>query len=364
MRPLQPGGRFPLRRQGIRHLQKLIVHIGAGKVASTTIQAFLWENAGRLQQQGIIVLDRYLRPAGRQAKNSMGADGELEKIMAGPGGDAEKVTRIADRYMAAVDMVAGSSGRRAIVISAENLMRCLDSRSNVIAAFKIVAAHVDLQVLLYVRRPDLWLESAWKQWALKYEAASSARWALKMAGLGIPNFLAEARAWKSILEPERLVVRIVDPAALWGNAVLDDLALLLEAENLERNIPPENPILHPAFLRFCHRHRDLLFDDIHDHRAFVWGAERGLATGSGKRMLKPSVRHRVLAIMADANRDFLAEFCPTEAPGLLPEWCPDPSKMPIREEDLDEPRPAPVLEPFERYFASWLGRRLRGRTKE
>lgn len=201
-------------RVGDPVLQKVIVHIGAPKVASTSIQSFLRHNATRLRDQGIYPLGSSLMPAKPDGTSPMGPDLQFKAILGGADDAGQKTSALIDRYCRAFEAEAKNAQGGIIVWSAENLTRLSADRSILLAAFKEVDRHFDLEVILYVRRPDLWLESYWKQFALKRSKDSPARWAIQRAESGHPDFLAAARAWSEIVGRERIVVRPLDPATL------------------------------------------------------------------------------------------------------------------------------------------------------
>jgi hypothetical protein len=339
-------------------LHKVVVHIGAPKAASTSIQSFLRHNASRLRAQGICPLDRFLMPIEPGGTARMGPHMGSEEIVVGTGSPAEKSESLADLYGSAFDKAARASGCDRIVFSAENLVRLNPERDIVIAALQEVARRFDLRVVFYVRRPDFWLESCWKQWALKVSRASPAQWALECATQGVPVFWGEARAWSAALGRERLFVRALYPAVLWGGAVLEDFAALLGAGDLDRDLASENRMLHPALLRFFHRHADLLFQGEHDGRLFHWAESAGLFAKPGQRLLSAAVRHRVLTLLSEGSRALLTEFCPKEAPALMGSWCPSGNAT-VPASDLDASRSVPGLALMERLAARGLAQTLR-----
>jgi hypothetical protein len=354
------------RSGGDQELQKVIVHVGAPKVASTSIQSFLRRNASQLREQGIYPLDSSLLPLLplKPGKASlMGPDLQFEAILAGAGDIREKTSALVDRYCRAFEAEARNAGGGVIVWSAENLTRLSADRRILLAAFEAVARRFDLDVIFYVRRPDLWLESYWKQFALKNSKEPPARWALQRAETGYPDFLAAARAWAEVVGRNRIVVRPLDPAALWNDGLLADFAARLGATGLDCGMVKENRMLHPAFLGFCHRHADLLFRSPHDMRLFDWAEAAGLFAKSDARILSPAVRREILALLADNNRALLTEFCPAEASALIPSWCPASGSVGLASGDPDPPKPARARMQIERAIAWGLmqGLRVHGR---
>jgi hypothetical protein len=289
-----------------------------------------------LRAQGIVVLDRALAPASEDGRALMGADTEIEKTLIDPGAsEARKIEAIASRYLAAADGAFAHFDCHTVVTSAENLARLAPDRAIVIAALARLMPRYDLRILFYVRRPDYWLESAWKQWTMKVTSLSPAEWAMSLAKQGLPDFLGTARDWRAMAGPDRFVIRLLDPQILWGDAVLQDFAGLIGAAALDFDIVHANPMLHPALLRFFQRHRGLLFSHAHDTRLFDWAERLRLFAPSGQRLLSEPVRQRLLAALSDQNRALLSEFFPDVAPALLPSWCPKAPDEPLR--DLDPP---------------------------
>src|SRR5258705_436259 len=85
-------------------LLKVVVHIGAPKAASTSIQSFLRHNAGRLREQGICPLDKLLVPVKPDGTSRMGPHMKSEEILVGPGSAAEKTACLTDLYSSALDV--------------------------------------------------------------------------------------------------------------------------------------------------------------------------------------------------------------------------------------------------------------------
>lgn len=75
--------------------------------------------------------------------------------------------------------------------------------------------------------------------------------------------------------------------------------------------------------------------------------------------LSPAARRRTLALLSDNNRALLTEFCPAEAPALIPSWCPSPGTVAVPMTDLDLPGPPRGLAMIERLAARGLGQALR-----
>jgi hypothetical protein len=344
-------------------LQKVLIHIGAPKAASSSIQSFLARNAGRLREQGIYPLDKDLKSAKSDGSSILGADMALETLLQSEDAADRKTAALVDRYCKAFDAEGRHAQNGVVLWSAENLTRLSADRHVLLSAFEQIGRRFDLQLLFYVRRPDLWLESSWKQWVLKVSKESPARWALGCAQGGHPNFLGAARAWAETVGRDRILVRPLDPATLWNGTVLEDFAAWLGVAGLDCNAPNENRMLHPALLRFCHRHADLLFRGPHDKRLFDWAESLGLFARPGSRILGPEVRHRILVLLADSNRALLTEFCPLEAPSLVPSWCPAADGGPSPPMDLEPPEEAALRRSIERPAAWCLAHAVRIRSR-
>jgi hypothetical protein len=346
-------------------LQKVLIHIGAPKVASSSIQAFLGRNAEKLKEQGVYPLDKFLKSAKGDGTSTLGADLELETILGGSSDTHQKISAVVDRYCGAFEAEGKQARGGTIVWSAENLTRLSADRDVLLAAFQDIGRRFDLQVLFYVRRPDLWLESSWKQWLLKVSKESPARWAIETARSGHPNFVGAARAWADVIGRDRFSVKPLDPATLWNHKMLEDFAARLGVTGLDCNIPNENRMLNPTFLRFCHRHADLLFRSPHDMRLFDWAETLSLFAAPGSRILGPEVRHQILTLLDGSTRALLTEFCPLEAPVLIPSWCPANGSAEAPASELDPPELSQAWLAFERLVARSLAQamRVRGRLR-
>lgn len=172
-------------------MSKYVIHIGAGKAGSSSIQGFLRNNHQALGVQGFLVPDNKLSVGGPvTGEHVWGMEGLIQ---------AEDPGAVADR-LSALETAAGD---RTILISAENLSNLGSSR-----VFGNSLAERTCSVIFYIRRQDEYLMSAWQQWYSKVENDLSA-WLIK-ALVQHGHWGRVINEWQNAIGPGAVHVRIFD----------------------------------------------------------------------------------------------------------------------------------------------------------
>ncbi|MDD5123590.1 hypothetical protein [Methylovulum sp.] len=142
---------------------RLIVHIGAGKTGTTSIQETLRTQQDKLKGQGVWYLGLMLEHAPEIRYCWQRADG-FEEFMSL--NEEEKIKQFADILESSLKIMSESTFRLAI-LSNESF---LGQNTEVIKSLKIlVDSGWDIEIIAYVRRHDAWITSAYEQWALKHK---------------------------------------------------------------------------------------------------------------------------------------------------------------------------------------------------
>lgn len=183
-------------------MKKVILHIGAPKTGSSSIQAFLCRNAEKLEGMGYIV------PLN-------GIDfGELtgEQVFA-----IESLASVEDHRLFWNKVGALFEGRsgHTLILSAENLA---NEGREVIA--ETAPDAFDLQIILYVRRQDDYLSAAWQQWYSKVEDDLNAWLILALREMG--HWDTTLSDWERVVGRDALTVRVFEPDSLLRGDVVAD----------------------------------------------------------------------------------------------------------------------------------------------
>jgi hypothetical protein len=145
---------------------RLILHVGAGKTGTTSIQQYLARVSLRLAQEGVAywgyMLDRApFRQFPWQDQFQTELFLRMDRATA-----ADQLTLVLEQSI----KVAQSAGIHTAIWSNEAIF---DRAQNVLAALdRLDRARVDIVVIAYVRQHDAWAASAYLQWGLKHKSYS------------------------------------------------------------------------------------------------------------------------------------------------------------------------------------------------
>ena len=232
---------------------KIILHIGAAKTGSSAIQAFLRRNAQAFAECGFIVPDRYLGLSANITGEHVWAI--QERINA-----ADKSGLVARLEQAAE--LAGEG--KTLLISAENLSN-LGNHQYLAEALK----RSDARVILYIRRQDELLTSAWQQWHSKVESDFNA-WLLK----GLKTYGHWDRLtgdWENAVGPGRLVVRIFERDAMVDHDLLKDFVAAIGLGDDKAAFEYDLGVVNPSFsdvITPLVAGNTRLFEDANDNHFF------------------------------------------------------------------------------------------------
>ena len=142
---------------------ELVVHIGAGKTGSSSIQKTLEASSARLSEKGIAYLGLMLEHASEQKYEWQTPGGWPMLMSTGPQVAQQQLGEMLGR---AVDDLRAKGVRRAIW-SNETIF---GNHNLVIPVLEqIQEKGVKVKVVLYVRRHDAWIRSAYLQWGIKHK---------------------------------------------------------------------------------------------------------------------------------------------------------------------------------------------------
>ncbi|MDO8358792.1 MAG: hypothetical protein Q7T08_01980 [Devosia sp.] len=285
---------------------RLIIHIGAAKCGSTSIQNDLALNAAPLRRNGVLIPDENLGLTGKVSGNHIWVFQNLTL----PGADRSLVRR----QLVALQKTMSSEKLHTLVISAENLI-------NEAAFAEICAPALDLfddiAVIAYVRRQDDYLLSAWRQWWSKQDR-SFERYLGDVVGRDA-DWARLIAPWERAFGSRRLRLRRFDREHLVNNDVVDDF--IRTAGLPQHDSKPIGGIANPTFsdgvVRLAHEVREV-FSSIHDDRfyAIVWDVlgKDSLKAQPGSTLLTLAERQRIMSVYEAGNEELRKSYFPDLAP--------------------------------------------------
>lgn len=263
----------------------VILHIGASKAGSSSIQSFIRRNRFVFNRLGYVVPDASLSTGNQVTGEHVFALEALAK------------NRDASGLRERIDAIFDGSNRnaRAILLSAENLSNLGNS-----VLIEGLAAHYDLRIVMYLRRQDELLTSAWQQWASKLESDFHAWLILALRQFGHwDKVLAE---WEAYAGADAMVVRVFDRDSFVDGDLLHDfvdaIGLRKEVDTFDYKQGDSNPSVTDAITMMVAGNRNI-FADVHDNKFY-----NALNELTGRSL----VEARKLSLLTQAQRDKLIEF--------------------------------------------------------
>ena len=193
---------------------RLIVHIGAGKTGSTSIQHTLRGAAERLKQQRVLYLGMNLEFAPSIFHGWQRPTGANEFYAMSPADSNRELLAVLESV---IDHSQKAGIDRAIWSNEWLFPR---SRSALPTLKHLAAQGIDVRVIAYVRRHDAWLRSSYVQWGLKHKTYPGAL--MDFAAFKKkrpPDFAKHLKPWRDAFG-DTLIIRNLDEV---GNAVEDFL---------------------------------------------------------------------------------------------------------------------------------------------
>jgi hypothetical protein len=276
---------------------RIIIHAGFAKCGSSSIQAALFHNFARLQEDGLFLFGKELRIA--QTSADLGVPLWFLE------GAREKGEPLAERLSDEIESVRGANGNRIGILSAENL-----SRPQMAPLFAGLDQRLEISLVFYVRPQREWIPSAWKQWDLK-RGMSLSDFVSHCIRIRRPPFKLGIETWRSALPAAKLHVRFLIPELLiGGNPAADFFDLVgLSRDRYLIEEEPRNPSLDYSILHVLSKNPHL-FSSIHDNK-LMKGLMRALPAkfqSANIRMLSPTDEAKIEEFYRDENLWLLNTF--------------------------------------------------------
>lgn len=288
--------------------RKIIVHVGAGKTGSSAIQSFLNLNVSKLRREGIVVPDNDLGLAGPGWGNHVRI---FKEWTGSPAEGQQKLERAVEKIF----KEAGDAST--ILLSAENLA----SHHAAPSLFQNLQKDHAIEVVLYIRRQDDFILSAWQQWNVKVQDDFLAWLLLNVDRLG--NWKTCLQNWEVVIPRKKIIVRIFDRNLLEeGDVVFDFYKLLKLSEPFQNFIRPEknaNPSFNDSILDLVKGDKRI-FRDAHDNafQSFVSEVTGDTYVKSSRESLLTTAQRRAIVGRYNAcNRWVQKVYFPDRKDGLF-----------------------------------------------
>lgn len=234
-------------------MRKLKLHIGASKTGSSAIQAFMRINRDYFDKQGFCIPDRLLELSDKITGEHVFA---LESLINNPDKSLLK---------GAFDYLDRSLKKsKNLLISAENLSN-MGRHQN----FDGVLDAFDTEVILYIRRQDDLLASAWQQWHSKIESDFNA-WLIKgMRQYGHWDRIIQN--WESVVGAGNVKVRVFERSSMVEGDLLRDfldcLGLDPKTDDTQFDVGTVNPSYSDIITPLVAANRSI-FEDANDNKFY------------------------------------------------------------------------------------------------
>ncbi|MFO7901967.1 MAG: hypothetical protein R6U98_04855 [Pirellulaceae bacterium] len=182
-------------------MNRVILHIGSTKTGTSSLQQFLTRYSKSLLERRIVYPSAGRRAAGQIAHHNLCYEKQEARISTGA---FKPLVGVWSEALEEIDAVSDAIG----VISSEAFMNC---RSHQIARFKEELEGRHVTVVAYVRRQDLWMQSAWNQQA-RFGRCSLDFWDFfkKIRARGRGDYFRQLTAWAEEFGSNHLVVKNFD----------------------------------------------------------------------------------------------------------------------------------------------------------
>jgi len=235
--------------------KSMILHVGAPKTGSSSIQFFLRKNKDKLYEKGFLVPDR-----------DLGLDGLVtgEHVWA-----VERISSRGDREVLKVFSnikreIEKSKKEMNIIVSAENLCN-----TKMAEKFSLALQEIPGKVIIYIRRQDEFLSSAWQQWYSKIEEDFDA-WLIKaLSDMG--NWLEIIEAWEAVVGKDNIKIKIFEKEEFVEGDLLKDFVSNIGLEKYLDYFNYEIGRVNPSYsdiITYLVAGNRRIFSSVHDNEFY------------------------------------------------------------------------------------------------
>jgi hypothetical protein len=277
------------------------LHIGHGKVASSTLQRALQINADTIRSHGILISDEHLEFPSKGPVKGYPIVILDEMMLRLPPEESDRRTK---KFLERLSDAISKGGFRGAVISSENLVSERAPR-----LFRNVSQQFDFRVLYLIRRQDELLQSAWKQWGMK-SGDTLLKYVEGQLAAGKPSYLATVRRWQAVGAEVRVVpIHVISDIP----AFLDDWVGITDSS--PQAVPRINETFDYSVLEILSRN-PFLFSGLHDNTIFNTLNELlpKDAPRVGYGLLNDEMREKIMTQFSEENAILHREFYPDLEP--------------------------------------------------
>lgn len=205
------------------------LHIGSGKVGSSSIHYWLLRSEKDLNARGILLLDQDMNPHIPVDQNWIWNQNKTFRELPP---DSANRNEIFAAKMDAVSQYMRDHGFHSVIISSVRL-NAFANNGRFHELFVPLVDTYDWRVIYYVRNQKAYLESAWKQWYFSDSRyANVDDWLSQSIGKE-GNWWDALQPWAQVFLRERITVRMLDRQFMRNGSLWDDFAYILNVPNTQ-----------------------------------------------------------------------------------------------------------------------------------
>ena len=191
---------------------KLIIHAGWGKTGSTALQTYLSSNEKSLKEQGVFFSGLFFERCPFYQVDLPGFDMQAAPV--------RFASMIASSTFDTASYIVDQVAKLQAYCDARSYHTAIWSNEGIVAAVHQIGSalsrlpkSVDVEFVVYIRRQDHWLLSAYKQWGIRHKTYSGQvrsfdEWLQRFCGLADYNEVLSI--WEKHIDSNRIRVRIYE----------------------------------------------------------------------------------------------------------------------------------------------------------
>lgn len=279
----------------------LILHIGANKTGSSSIQSFMQKNKVLLSELGYIVADKSLGLSDRVTGEHVFA---LQAFLTGK--------RLGDkRLKTKIDKIIKSRAKASqkILLSAENIGTVQGAK-----LFKKTCDAYKTKVIFYIRRQDELIASGWQQWHSK--RATDYDGYLLMALKTQGNWEAVINAWEKTVGPKNISIQVFEREHFPRENIIYDFIEKIGATDHTDNFEVIEQESNPSFFEYITplvAGNKSVFQSVHDNEFYRMVQNlTGDAYSKGKKysLMSRAQRDSIMHYFAGQNERIRKKYFP------------------------------------------------------